>query len=193
VRLPADSVSNGTADSALATEPTPATEQNNAAVDTSLLTLPAARMQIDARGLALGLLAAFATVFILSWAQSFVVPVLLGIIISYTLNPLVDWLQVIKVPRVLGTGIVMITIIGALTVGTYSLRAQMRTIVAQVPEAAATISSEIARVRSSEIGNLGKMQAAAIEMEQASTQELGGHPATTYHPRHCGSADVQAR
>ena len=93
-------------------------------------------MQIDARGLALGLLAALATVFVLSWAQSFVVPLLLGIILSYTLNPLVDWLEAIKVPRLGGTGIVMIITIGALTFGTYSLRGQMRTIVAQLPEAA---------------------------------------------------------
>jgi predicted PurR-regulated permease PerM len=159
-------------------------EHSDAAVDPSLLAAPTVRMQIDARGLALWLLAGFATVFILSWAQSFVVPVLLGIIISYTLNPLVDWLEAIRVPRVGGTSIVMIAIIGALIVGTYSLRAQMRTILAQVPEAAATISTEIARMRSSEIGDLGKMQAAAIEMEQASTQELGSpvtpRPPTTH-------------
>jgi predicted PurR-regulated permease PerM len=148
-------------------------EQSDPAVEAPLVTVPAAGMQINVRGLALGLLALFATVFTLSWAESFVVPLLLGIIISYTLNPLVDWLEAIKIPRVGGTGIVMITIIGALIVGTYSLRGQMRTIVAQIPEAAATISTEIARMRISEIGNLGKMQAAANQMEQATTQELG--------------------
>lgn len=131
-------------------------------------------MQIDARGLALGLLATLATVFVLSWAQSFVVPLLLGIIISYTLNPLVDWLEAIKIPRLGGTGIVMLITIGALTFGTYSLRGQMRTIVAQLPEAAATISTEIARMRISEIGNLRNMQAAANQMERATTQDPGG-------------------
>ena len=60
--LPAASASAGTADSALAVE------QSDAGVD-ALVTLPTVRMQIDARGLALGLLAAFATIFLLSWAQ----------------------------------------------------------------------------------------------------------------------------
>jgi predicted PurR-regulated permease PerM len=164
---PAVSASIVTVDSA------PPVEQRDSPVDTSLVTLPAVRMQIDARGLALGLLAALATVFILSWAQSFVVPLLLGIIIAYTLNPLVDWLESIKVPRIGGTGIVMILTIGALTFGTYSLRGQMRTIVAQLPEAAATISTEIARMRISESGNLRNMQAAANQMERATTQDLG--------------------
>ena len=104
----------------------------------------------------------------------FVIPVLLGIIISYTLNPLVDWLEAIRVPRAVGTGIVMVSIIGALVFSTYSLRGQMQTIVAQLPEAAATISAEIARMRISEVGNFRKMQTAANEMEQATTQEVRG-------------------
>src|SRR5579862_8517027 len=163
--LPAASAATGTADSAPAVG-------HDSGVDAALATLPAVRMQIDARGLALGLLAAFATIFILSWAQIFVIPVLLGIIISYTLSPLVDGLEAIRVPRAAGTGVVMVSIIGALIFSTYSLHGQMRTIVAQLPEAAATISTEIARVRISELGNFRKMQTAANEMEQATTQEV---------------------
>jgi predicted PurR-regulated permease PerM len=162
----------------------PAVDPSDSGVEPSLATLPAVRMQIDARGLALGLLATFATVFILSWAESFAVPLLLGIIISYTLNPLVDWLEAIKVPRAAGTSIVMITIVFALTFGTYSLRGQVRTIVAQLPEAATTVSNEIARMRITEIGNLGKMQAAANEMEQATTQDLGSPAAVRQRTTH---------
>ena len=75
--------STGMADSARAVG------QLEATVDASLVTLPAVRMQVNARGLALGILAALATVFALSWAQSFAIPLLLGIVISYTVNPLV--------------------------------------------------------------------------------------------------------
>jgi predicted PurR-regulated permease PerM len=45
-------------------------------------------MQVNARGLALGILAALATVFALSWAQSFLIPLLLGIVTAYTLRRL---------------------------------------------------------------------------------------------------------
>ena len=74
-------------------------EQAAAAVDASLVTLPETRLPVDARGLALGVLAALASVLALWWAQAFLVPLLLGIIISYTLNPLVAWLEHIKIPR----------------------------------------------------------------------------------------------
>ena len=53
-------------------------------------------MPVDARGLALGILAALAAIFALSWAQAFVVPLLLGIVVAYTLNPLVAWLEAIQ-------------------------------------------------------------------------------------------------
>jgi predicted PurR-regulated permease PerM len=37
-------------------------------------------------------------VFALSWSRPFVVPLLLGIVIAYTLNPVVVWLEAIIVP-----------------------------------------------------------------------------------------------
>jgi predicted PurR-regulated permease PerM len=161
----------GAADSARRVEPP------DAAVDATLVTLPATRMSVDARGLALGILAALAAVLALSWAQSFLVPLLLGIIISYTLYPLVAWLEAIRIPRVLGTFLVMASVIGALVLGTYSLRGQMQTIIEQVPEAATKFATGIARLQVGQIGNIQKMQNAATEVEKATTQATGGSAA----------------
>ncbi len=159
------------ADSALAVE------QPGSAADASLATLPATRMPVDARGLALGILAALASVLALSWAQGFVVPLLLGIVISYTLNPLVGWLEAIKIPRVVGTVMVMASVIGALVLGTYSLRGQMQTIIEQLPEAATKFATGIARMQISQIGNMQKMQKAATEVEKAASQAAGSSAA----------------
>src|ERR1051325_380542 len=123
------------------------------AADASLVTLPATRMAVDARGLALGILAALASVVALSWAQGFVVPVLLGIVIAYTLNPLVGWFEAIKIPRFAGTVMVMAAVIGALVLSVYSLRGQMQTIVEQLPEAATKFATGLARLQISQIGN----------------------------------------
>jgi predicted PurR-regulated permease PerM len=158
-------------------------EQLGSAVDASLVTLPATRMPVDARGLALGILAVLASVFALWWAQTFLVPVLLGIVVAYTLNPLVAWLEAIKIPRVVGTVIVLASVIGALVLGTYSLRGQMQTIIEQLPAAATKFATGLARMRISQIGNMQKMQDAATEVERATTQAAGGavvprHPAT---------------
>ena len=131
-------------------------------------------MPVDARGLALGILAALASVLALSLAQGFVVPLLLGIVISYTLNPLVAWLEAIKIPRVVGTVIVMATVIGALVLGTYSLRGQMQTIIEQLPVAATKFAAGLSRMRISQSGSIQKMQSAATEVEKAATQAAGG-------------------
>lgn len=54
-------------------------EQATSAVDASLVAVPEIRLPVDARGLALGIVAAFASVLALWLAQAFVVPLLLGI------------------------------------------------------------------------------------------------------------------
>jgi len=151
-----------------------AVEQTDSNVDLSLVTLPATRMPVDARGLALGILAGLASVFALSWAQGFLVPLMLGIVISYTLTPLVAWLEAIRIPRVVGTVLVMASLIGALALGTYSLRGQMQTIVEQLPEAATKFATGLARMRFSQTGTLQIMQDAATAVEKATTEAAGG-------------------
>ena len=144
-----------------------------AAVDPSAVTLPATRLPVDARGLGLGILAVVASVLALWWAQGFVVPLLLGIVMAYTLNPLVAWLEAIRIPRAVGTVIVMASVIGALVLGAYSLRGQMQTIIEQLPEAATKFATGLARMRISQTGNMQRMQNAATEVEQATTQAAG--------------------
>lgn len=148
--------------------------ERRSAVGASLVALPAFRPAVDARGLALGVLAVLASVFALSWAHAFVIPLLLGIVISYTLYPLVAGLEAIRVPRAIGTVIVIASVIGALAFGTYSLRGQTQRILTELPEAATKLSTGIARMRVSQTGNMQKMQNAATEVEKAATQSPGG-------------------
>jgi predicted PurR-regulated permease PerM len=159
---------------AVTRESTQAVERCASAVDASLVTLPASRLAVDARGLALGVLAALVSVYALWWARAFAIPLLLGIVISYTLYPLVAWLEAIRIPRVVGTVIVMASVIGALAFGVYSLRGQMQTIIEQLPEAATKLSAGLAGIRIGQIGNMQKMQNAATQVEKAASQAAGG-------------------
>jgi predicted PurR-regulated permease PerM len=153
---------------------TQAVEQNPSTVVESLVTLPESRPAVDARGLALAVLAALVSVYALWWGRAFAIPLLLGIVISYTLYPLVAWLEAIRIPRVISTVIVMTTVISALTFGMYSLRGQMQTIIAQLPEAAMKLSVGLAGMRIGQIGNMQKMQNAATQVEKAATQAAAG-------------------
>ncbi|HLQ27205.1 MAG TPA: AI-2E family transporter [Acidiferrobacterales bacterium] len=133
-------------------------------------TWPTVRVPLHGRRLAFGILVAVALVFALEWAQSFVISLLLGIVFAYTLNPVVMWLERIKIPRVVGTIAVMLGVVCALVLGTYSLRGPMQTILEQLPEAAGKVSEGLASMRDGQLINMQKVQTVAREMEKATSQ-----------------------
>jgi predicted PurR-regulated permease PerM len=151
----------------------PRADEALSAVQVADVTLPTVRLPVDARGAALAILATVALVGALQWAQSFVISLLLGILFAYMLNPLVAWLEKIKVPRVAGTLVVMLAVVGALVLGVYSLRGQMQNIVEQLPEAATRFSAAIVHLRGDQFGNMQKVQTAASEVEKAASQAAG--------------------
>ena len=140
-----------------------------------------ARITVDAQGLALVILATIAVVFALEWAQSFFIPLLLGILLAYTLNPLVAWLERIQIHRVAGASLVIVAVVGALGFGTYSLRGQMQTIIEQLPEAASQLAAGLAKLGEGQLDAMQKIQTAASQLEQAAGQATG-LPATPKKP-----------
>ena len=131
-------------------------------------------MPVDARGLALAVLAGIAVVFALEWAQTFVISLLLGILGAYALNPVVVWLERIRIPRAAASIIVMLGVLVALVFGAWSLRGQAQAIVEELPAAAAKFSAGLARLRTGQQGAMQKMQSAATEVEKATSQAAGG-------------------
>jgi predicted PurR-regulated permease PerM len=154
-------------------------EERSPAQTTSPPHLPSltVRMAVNARGLALAILSTVAVVFALQWAQKFFIPFLLGIIIAYTLNPLVVWLERIKIPRVVGTSLVMVAILCAGAFTTISLRGQVQTILEQLPEAASKVSAALISMRKGQPNTMQKVQAAAREIDKATSQ--AGDASTT--------------
>lgn len=143
--------------------------------------LPTSRVPVFGHGLALAILATVVVIFALEWAQSFVISLLIGILFAYTLNPLVAWLERIRIPRMVGTSIVMVSVASALVLGTYSLRGQMQTILEQLPEAVSKLSAGLASLRKGQASTMQKMQTAASEIEKA-TNQAAGVPSTPRQP-----------
>ncbi len=144
--------------------------------------LRTARITVDAQGLALVILATIAVIFALEWAQIFLIPLLLGILLAYTLNPLVVWLERIKIHRVAGASLVIVAVVGALAFGTYSLRGQMQAIVEQLPEAASRLAAGLAKLGEGQLDTMQKVQTAASQLEQAASQATGIPPSTPKKP-----------
>lgn len=127
-------------------------------------------MPVTGHGLALTILATIAVIFALQWAQSFVISLMLGILFAYTLNPVVVWLERVRIPRALGATIVMLGVVTALAVGSYSLRGQVRTILDQLPAAASKLSAGLNNLREGQASTMQKVQTAASEIEKATSQ-----------------------
>jgi predicted PurR-regulated permease PerM len=129
----------------------------------------AARRSLDPPRIALTVVACLATVFAVSWARDLLVPLLIGIVASYTLSPLVDSLERIRIPRAFATSIVVFGVIGALGLGGYALRGQMQAVIEQLPEAAMRFSDGLARLQVSQAGTMQSVQDAATQMERVTT------------------------
>jgi predicted PurR-regulated permease PerM len=68
------------------------------------------------------IIAAVATVFLLQAAGQLLIPVVLGILLSYALEPVVAWLHRHRVPRVLGAGLLLTSLLGLSGWVAYGLR-----------------------------------------------------------------------
>lgn len=137
---------------------------------------PAIHLPVEAKGLALGILTTVAVVFVLDWAQSFVISLLLGILFAYTLNPLVVWLERGRIPRVISASIVMLGVLCALALGSYALQGQVQKILIQLPETTSKFSAGLASMGAGQRDTLKKVQAAATEVEKATSQVTGSAP-----------------
>lgn len=120
---------------------------------------------LQVRNVALVVIMTIAVIFTLDWAQKFIITMLLGILLSYTLNPLVKWLERIKIPRAIGSTIVILAVIAGITFAGFVLRSQVESIIAKLPEAATKLTSGLATKRGDPLTNIQKVQIAASQVE----------------------------
>ncbi|WP_293781293.1 AI-2E family transporter [uncultured Oxalicibacterium sp.] len=134
---------------------------------------PMMHFPVDARGLSLKILATVAVIVALSAGHSFFIPLVFGIFLAYTLNPLVQWLERIHIPRLIGTCLVLSTIVCGTLAGAYNLRDEFNSILKDLPEATQKISRSLKEAQNGEVSTFQQMQAAAAEIEKATNQVAG--------------------
>jgi predicted PurR-regulated permease PerM len=92
------------------------------------------RMPVDIRSVSLTVLAAIAVVLMLQYAQAMVIPIVLGVLISYALDPIVSAMERRRVPRSVGAALLLMVLVGAGGWLLYGLRSEASAIVEQLPE-----------------------------------------------------------
>lgn len=130
-------------------------------------TLLPANDSIQVKSVVLVVMTTIAVIFALDWAQNFVITMLLGILLSYTLNPVVKWLEYIKIPRVIGSSIVILVLICGVTFAAFTLRGQVQSIISKLPEVTSKLTSALTTKRGEPLTNIQKVQIAASQVETA--------------------------
>ena len=136
---------------------------------------------VEGHGVALTFLAGAALVFLLQWSQPVLIPVVIGVLLAYALEPAVSLLARARIPRSIGAGVVLVVFVGLLALGVYSLSGQALEIVRQVPEAAQRLQDRV-RTNSRRPSALGEVQKAATEL-QRTAEVASAEPATRRDPR----------
>ena len=123
-------------------------------------------LHVNARGLALGIIATVSFIYALQWAQKFLIPVIFGIFIAYTLNPVVAWLEKLRLPRAIGaTAVTALILFGSIVV-VERVQGEFESIVEELPAATHKLSRLIAASTGGKNSTFQKMQAVANEIEQ---------------------------
>lgn len=134
-------------------------------------------MPVDIRNVSLMVLAGLAILFVLHWAKAVFIPVMVGVLFSYALSPVVNWLELKRVPRWLGSAVLLLAIFGAIGSTTWSLRDNAVQLVESLPVAAQKFRNAMKVKTGQSDSTLETVQKAASQIEQA-TQD-GAKPGNT--------------
>jgi predicted PurR-regulated permease PerM len=127
----------------------------------------AVRRRYTSVSLALTVLAAIALVAALYLARAFFVPLLIGILASYALRPVVDWLQAHYLPRPVGAALALVALVGSLSWVGYSLSGDAAAMIEKLPEAARKLRQTMTDASAGRKTPLQNMQEAANEIQGA--------------------------
>ena len=135
------------------------------------------------RSLSLVVLAVIAVVAALYLARAFFVPLLLGILATYALQPLVEGLKAWRIPRPAGAALVIGAVIATLSWAAFSLGDDAASVIEKLPEAARKVRQHVTEARAEGPSALQKIQEAATELQgaadDASASRRPARPAVT--------------
>ena len=122
---------------------------------------------VHVRNVAFTLVSAAIVILLLQFMQSVLIPFVLGALLFYALDPAVDWLQKMRVPRALGAALMLLVVVGSGVALTYALQGQAMTVVDQLPTGARKLAASLREKPGSQPGAIDKVQQAADALQAA--------------------------
>ena len=123
--------------------------------------------EVRRHNLPLLVLASLAVIYTLHWASAVFIPLLVGVLFSYALSPIVDRLQLRRIPRTLSAAVLVGGIVLGLAGGAYTLSDEASKLIELLPQAAQKLNQIAHRSRNGGDNTLETVQKAAAKLEQA--------------------------
>ena len=136
---------------------------------------------VRVRNLWMVLLGVLAALYALQWASPVLIPVMLGVMISYALSPLVNAMEKWHIHRAIGAAVLLICLVAGAGWLVFSLSDEAAGIIETLPDAAQKVRQAVRAKRDSGQSAIEKMQKAATEIEKAASDS--GAPVAGTAPR----------
>jgi len=131
---------------------------------------------------ALVVLAILAVIAAAKIAEAFLVPVIVGMLLSYSLKPLVAALERVHIHRAIGSALVLTLLGGVIAGGIFLLRDDANAALAELPNAARKVRMAARESAQKPEGAMGHVRAAAEELNRAAAEAASGGKASTPAP-----------
>jgi predicted PurR-regulated permease PerM len=128
---------------------------------------PAHETSLDLRTISLVIIAAGVTIFLLQQMQALFAPLAFGVLLFYALDPIVDFMEGIRIPRWIGAAIALVFTVTAIGAGAYALQDQALTVINELPSGARHLAALVERQPREAPGPIEKVQQAAEELKKS--------------------------
>jgi predicted PurR-regulated permease PerM len=126
---------------------------------------------LHVRNVAFTLLALAIVIGLLRFMQPVLIPFLLAALLFYALDPAVDWLQRMRVPRAVGGALMLLMVVSVCGSLTYALQGQALTVIDQLPTGARKLAASLRKAPGAKPGAIEKVQQAADALQAAEKAE----------------------
>lgn len=127
-------------------------------------------MPVDVRSASLALIAFILSLYALHWAAEILVPILGGVMMSYSLTPVVDHLERWKLPRAAGATALLSLILALIGWGAWALGDQADALIDSAPTVAAKLR-ELSGTVTGKPSTIKRVQDAATELAAAAAPD----------------------
>lgn len=122
---------------------------------------------VDAKTVSLVIIAIGVSIFLLQQMQTLFAPMAFGVLLFYALDPIVDRMERIKIPRWIGAALTLGLTIAAVGAGTYALQDEAMTVINELPSGAKRLAALVERRPREAPGPIEKVQQAADALQKS--------------------------